>query len=316
MLKDKTNNMPINVNDPEYVSAEKDYFEANTKEEKLTALRKMISHAPKHKGGENLRQQLTTRRKKLEQEIDKAKKSGKSSKVGIKKEEMQAAIIGFTNSGKSSILNLLTNAEPKISETDFTTTYSHIGMMPYHGTNMQLIEVPAINSDYFDKGVSNTADTLLIVIDEIAQIKKIEEFLPKASKGKKIIIFNKSDLLNENEKRKIEATLKSKYKKYPFMIFSTIKPHKDLIEELKEKIFSSFGKIRVYTKEPGKEKSPKPIVLNPGSEIKDVAEKILHGFSNQVKEIKIWGPSSKFPNQKVGLKHKLKDLDVVEFKTK
>ena len=43
--------MPINVNDPEYVKAEKDYFEANTLEERLIALRKMISHAPKHKGG-------------------------------------------------------------------------------------------------------------------------------------------------------------------------------------------------------------------------------------------------------------------------
>jgi len=39
-------------------------------------------------------------------------------------------------------------------------------------------------------------------------------------------------------------------------------------------------------------------------------------FSNQIKETKIWGPSSKFSGQIIGLKHKLKDLDVVEFKTK
>jgi len=47
-----------------------------------------------------------------------------------------------------------------------------------------------------------------------------------------------------------------------------------------------------------------------------VAEKILKGFSEKVKETKIWGPSSKFPGQIVGLNHKLRDLDVVEFKTK
>ena len=69
--------MPINVNDPEYVKSEKEFFEATTKEEKLLALKKMISHAPKHKGGENLRQQLTTRRKKLEQDIEKSKKNWK-----------------------------------------------------------------------------------------------------------------------------------------------------------------------------------------------------------------------------------------------
>ena len=87
-------------------------------------------------------------------------------------------------------------------------------------------------------------------------------------------------------------------------------------EELKNKIFQSFDKIRIYTKEPRKEKSPKPMILNPDSTIKDIAEKILKGFSSKVRESKIWGPSSKFPGQKVGLQHKLKDLDVVEFKTR
>ena len=88
------------------------------------------------------------------------------------------------------------------------------------------------------------------------------------------------------------------------------------MEELKDKLFQSFGKIRIYTKEPGKEKTKMAIILEPGATIKDVAEKILKGFSQKVQETKIWGPSSKFPSQKVGLQHKLKDLDVVEFKTK
>ena len=52
------------------------------------------------------------------------------------------------------------------------------------------------------------------------------------------------------------------------------------------------------------------------SAVRDVAEKILTGFSNKIKETKIWGPSSKFSGQIVGLNHKLKDLDVVEFKTR
>ena len=56
--------------------------------------------------------------------------------------------------------------------------------------------------------------------------------------------------------------------------------------------------------------------MNPDSTLKNVAEKILKGFSEKVRETKIWGPSSKFPGQKIGLKHKLKDLDVVEFRTR
>jgi len=302
--------MPINAH-PEYLAAEKEHLSAKTPEEKLKTLENMISLAPKHKGAENLRAQLKTKRKKLLEQINKSKKAGKFSKAGIKKHEMQAVIVGKTNSGKSSLLASLTNAKPKISESNFTTKEPVIGMMPYLRTNMQLIEIPAIESEYYDRGLTNSADVLLIIVDKIEEIKEIEESTPKVQ-GKKIILFNKVDLLDEKEKRKIFSTLQSK--KYDFVLIST--KTGENIEELKEKIFKSFDKIRIYTKEPGKEKTQIPIILKQGSEVKDVAEKILHGFSNQIKETRITGPSSKFPNQKVGLNHKLKDLDVVEFKTR
>ena len=57
------------------------------------------------------------------------------------------------------------------------------------------------------------------------------------------------------------------------------------------------------------------MVLTPNSTLKDVAEKVLHGYSEKVKYAKITGPSSKFVGQRVGLKHIVKDRDVVEFFT-
>ena len=110
------------------------------------------------------------------------------------------------------------------------------------------------------------------------------------------------------------STIKIQTKKYNFILVSPITG--EGIEELKEKLFGSFDKLRIYTKEPGKEKSKRPIILQPGATARDVAEKILKGFSQKVRETKIWGPSSKFSGQIVGLNHKLKDMDVVEFKTK
>lgn len=305
--------MPININDPEYTKAEKEFHGASNPEEQLAALNKMISHAPGHKGAENLRQQLTTRRKKLEIQIEKKKKSGKSSQIGIRKEDMQAVIIGKTNSGKSSLLKILTNAKPKVSENKFTTTSPIIGMMDYATTSIQLIEIPAIDSDFYDKGLVFTADSVLIMINNLEEINEIEKELK--TKGKKIIVFNKIDLLNDQEKRKLKARLNSKYRNYIFVLIST--KTKQGINELKEKIFQSFGKLRIYTKEPGKEPDKKrPMILNPGNNVKDVAEKILKGFSKKIKQIRIWGPSSKFPGQIIGLKHQVKDLDIVEFKTK
>ena len=303
------NKMPINAH-PDYIAAEKEYHLAQTPEQKIEKLKKMISLAPKHKGAENLRAQLRGRLKKFKEQAIKSKKIGKSTKTGIKKEDMQVVIIGMTNTGKSSLLSLLTNAKPEIASHNFTTKKPIPGMMEHHQTNIQLIEIPAIESEYYDKGLVNTADTVLILITDLKQIKNIEKELSHA-RGKKLLVFNKIDELNENEKTKLSATLSSK--KYNFVLISA--KNQEGIPELKDKIFQSFDKIRIYTKEPGKEKTDKPIVFEPDAIVKDVAEKILKGFSNKIKETKIWGPSSKFPGQKVGLQHELKDLDVVEFKT-
>jgi len=295
---------------PFYQRAEKNFLEAENLEDKILFLEEMIKECPKHKSSENMLANLRTRYKRLKSQAEKSKKTGKSSKTGIKKEDMQAVLIGISNSGKSALLAILTNASPRISDTKFTTTHPIIGMMNYEGANIQLIELPGIESGYYNKGLANTADTLLILITNLDQLKQIEEKLGKAH-GKRIIIFNKSDILTEDEKRKISATLQSK--KYNFVMSSNIS--KEDFNDLKNKLLQSFGKIRVYTKEPKKEKSKRPIILEPGATVKNVAEKILKGFSKNVKETKIWGPSSKFPGQKVGLTHKLKDLDVVEFKT-
>ena len=302
--------MPVNAH-PDYIVAEQVYLNAETKEQKIRALKKMISHAPSHKGAENLRAQLKRRLAKLKYSKEKEIKQKKSGKAGIKKEDMQAIIIGKTNSGKSSLLKILTNAKSEISSKQFATKKPIIGMMNYNSVQIQLIENPAIESEFYDKGIVYTADIVLILISSLEELKEIEKEIKTS--GAKIIVFNKIDLLSKEEKRKISATLQSK--KYNFQLIS-IKTKKG-IEELKEKIFNSFNKIRIYTKEPGKEPDKnKPMILNPNSTVKNVAEKILKGFSNKIKQIKIWGPSSKFPGQIVGLKHKLKDLDIIEFKTK
>ena len=294
---------------PFYRQAEGKFLSAKTNEEKLMYLEEMIRECPKHKSSEKMLANLKTRYIKLKEKIGLQKKTSKGSKkTGIKKEEMQAVIIGKTNSGKSSLISLLTNTSPETAQYKFTTKEPIVGMMNYAGTQIQLVEIPAIESEYYDKGIPHTADTVLILVNNLEEIQEVELLMGKIN-GKKIIILNNKNNLDE---RKLEATMRSK--KLNFLIINT--KTEDGLEEFKEKVFKSFNKIRVFTKEPGKEKSQKPIILSPDSTVKDVAEKIFHGFSKQISESRITGPSSKFPNQKIGLKHKLKDLDVVEFRTR
>lgn len=297
---------------PEYQQAEKKFLLASNDEERLICLEEMMRTAPKHKSSDSMRANLRTRYNKLKEKVESKKKQKKSSsKPGIKKEGLQACLVGLTNSGKSSVLASLTNASPEISPIQFSTKYPILGTLDYNHVKIQLVDLPAVESEYFDSGTANTADVLLIVITGIDELTLIKPFLERAI-GNQLIIFNKIDLLSEQEKRKAEARLKSN--KLDYVLFSS--KTKENINDLKERIFLKFKKIRVYTKQPKKPADLDPVVLEPNSTVKDLADKIFHGLSENIKETRITGPSSKFPNQRVSLGHVLKDKDVVEFHTK
>lgn len=300
--------MPVNAH-PEFIQAEKKFSLAKTPEEKLNALEEMVRFAPAHKGAENLRANLRLRYKKLKESIETQKKSKSGGKSGIKKYDMQAVIVGFPNTGKSSLFQILTGKESKSSEIPYSTTYPDIGMMNFETAQIQIIDMPPFPN--IDKGIVNNTDTIITLVDNFDQIQKAEEIISK-SKAKKVLVFNKIDKFNINDKRKLEERLKSK--KYNFMLISS--KTRENLETLKRKIFETFSIIRVYTKEPGKEASKIPMILEENSSILDVAEKILKGFSKKVKRTKIWGPSSKFAGQIVGIGHILKDKDIIEFQTK
>ena len=293
---------------PKFKQAKGKFLNAKSDKEKSIYLKEMIKECPKHKSSEKMLANLRTRYKKLKEKLEKTGKKGKRGKKGIKKAELQAAIIGLTNSGKSCLLSILTNSKPEISPIQFTTKKINIGTLDYEGVKIQIIDEPAVESEYFDQGTANTADLLIIVITKPSDIKQILVFLEKA-KGEKLIILNKIDLLSADEKRKFLANLQSKKYKNTAISCRSLEG----INKLKEKIFQSFDIIRIYTKEPRKEPSKKPIILPKNSTISEVAEKIHAGLSKNIKETKVTGPSSKFPNQHVGLSHIVKDRDIVEF---
>lgn len=293
---------------PEYLSAEKKYLVATEMEDKIYWLEEMIRHCPKHKSSENMLKELRTRLKKFKAKVEKGKKSGKGQK-GIRKEGFQVALLGLTNSGKSCLLSKLTNAHSKVNDTLYTTKVPKVGTMDYGGVKAQVIDFPAIEGKDISFGTLNTSDCLLIVVDDLGDVGEVSKYLNRAT-GKKLVVLNKCDLLSTVERRKVEARMKSK--KIKGVIVSCVTG--EGIDGLKEMIVANMGIIRVYTKEPGKEASKDPMVLPEGSTVKDVAEKILKGFSKRVKEARLTGPSGKFSNQRVGLKHVCKDRDVIEFK--
>ena len=297
---------------PFYQKAEQEFHEATTDEERIACLEIMMKEVPKHKSSENMRKNLTNRYKKLKANIVKQKKSGKGGQAGIKKADMQCVLAGFPNVGKSTIFKTLTKQKTKISPHPFTTYQPQLGTFHFEDAPIQIIDIQSFPNH--DKSLINSADTLLFVVDNLDQIKKAEKYIYR-TKAKIILIYNKEDTLAEKEKRKIDATLKSKYKKFNYIFFSN-KPSKAKSDELKKKIFETFPIIRVYTKEPKKAASKEPMILKQNSTFKEATEKILKGISGKIKRARIWGPSSKFGGQVIGLEHILKDKDTIEFQTK
>lgn len=140
--------MPINAG-YEFENAKKKYENAKTLEAKLAGLQEMYSTVPKHKGTENIRAELSKKIALIRHDIEKAaeqkSKRGSGETLAVKKEGCgQIVLVGFPNSGKSTILKALTNADVQIDSHPFTTLKPEIGMMPYLGTQIQLVEIPAI----------------------------------------------------------------------------------------------------------------------------------------------------------------------------
>ncbi|MEM3072907.1 MAG: TGS domain-containing protein [Candidatus Bathyarchaeia archaeon] len=88
------------------------------------------------------------------------------------------------------------------------------------------------------------------------------------------------------------------------------------LENVSAAIFKQLSIIRVYTREPG-EKAPigPPFTLKKGSRISDLAKSIHSEVLRKFRYAKIWGPSSKYPGEKVGVNHELFDKDLVEIYT-
>jgi len=227
--------MPTNVS-IEFALAKKKYEEANTLEKKLSALLEMQRYAPDHKGAEKLRAEISrkirTLREKMErQEEQRRKIAGRT--IGIKKEGIgQIALVGMPNSGKSTLLKALTNADVKIAPYPFTTRQPEIGMLDYNKAQIQLVEIPAIiEGSSAGKargpemlGLIRNADAVVLVLNADNALYEFDVLLKELS--------NADILLNE-KKPKIEIK-KSKFqgisivgKKYLAM------PEKELEDYLK-----------------------------------------------------------------------------------
>ena len=112
-------------------------------------------------------------RLKVESEVRAASKGGGKGYAIRKSGNATVAIVGLPSSGKSTLLNNLTQAESEIGHFDFTTLTVIPGTLKHRGANIQMLDLPGlIEGASKGKGrgrevlaVVRTADMILLLVD-------------------------------------------------------------------------------------------------------------------------------------------------------
>ena len=159
-------------------------------------------------------------------------------------------IVGLPNAGKSSLLASMTSANPKIANYKFTTINPNLGVASYDDKEVTLADIPGlIEGAHTGTGLGikflkhiERCKTLLHLIDiteddlfiSYNQVRKeLSKYSKDLVKKKEIVVLNKTDLIDEEEKKEKIKKLKNKLKKNIFLM-STM--DKKSVSDIKSKL--------------------------------------------------------------------------------
>ncbi len=304
---------------PEYISAERDYKSAQTHDEKLAALERMLSTIPKHKGTEKLQADIKRRLSRLRKEGQ--KKGPRLTPFWIVKKEGagQIALAGPPNAGKSQLVATLTHAHPEVAAYPFTTRKPVPGMMNYRNVQIQLIDLPPFSAEFMESWIPQvirTADLSLLVVDlgDIAVLDEIEFVLAFYQQHRlsppELLLGAKSDLPGAAEN--LEALRELYGDRFRYLSVSAARG--DGLDLLARQIFLDLSLVRFYSKPPGKPADmSKPYVLHRGQTVVDAAREVHRDFADAMKFTRLYHIDGHHSGLMVDRTHVVEDQDILEF---
>jgi len=224
----------------------------------------------------------------------------------------QIALVGAPNSGKSSLLQALSNVQIKTGEYAFTTTRPVPALTRIRGVLVQLVEIPGLIQGASEGrgggrallGVLRDANAIVLCHDASAPLDELETIRRELDASgialPAILAATKADEAPPGAIAHLAAALPD----LELVVVSIL--DEASLEAFREAVWRLTGLLRVFLRD------DQPVALHPPATVVDVARTIHHDLAESCRGARVWGPSARFEGQRVGRDHVVADGDVVE----
>jgi len=162
-------------------------------------------------------------------------------------------LVGFPNSGKSTLLSVVSAAKPKIADYAFTTLVPNLGIVEYRdGKSFVMADIPGIIENAhlgkglghrFLKHIERNAVLLFIIPADSKNIKdeyqillnELKEFNEELLFKPRILGISKSDLVDEELQKLLQPEIPNDL---PYLFFSSITMYN--VQKLKDLLWNSI----------------------------------------------------------------------------
>ena len=176
-------------------------------------------------------------------------------------------LVGFPNAGKSTFLNNVSSAKPKIGDYPFTTLRPHLGTIKGNESSYVIADIPGLIEGAsegaglgikFLKHISRTGLLLIFVdlnssesltpVQQITLLKnELDSFRDDLTQKVSWVICNKIDLIQKEQlrsiKEQIEKDLKIKSKEIFFISAANGEGTKDLLKSLETEVINTKNEL-------------------------------------------------------------------------
>jgi small GTP-binding protein len=223
----------------------------------------------------------------------------------------QVALVGPPNAGKSSLLQALSDIQIKTGDYAFTTTRPVPALARIGGVLVQLVEIPGLIEGAAEGrggarpllGVLRNADAILFCHDPSTPFDELRAVMHEVNEAgielPAAVVATKADEVDG------AAKLQARFPGLDVIGVSVL--DEESVALLRDAIWRLTGLVRVYLRDGGE-----PVALHPPVKVVDVANAIHHDLAARCTGARVWGPSARFPGQRVGRDHPLGDGDTVE----